>query len=241
MHLKQAQSSLSTFVTTRRLSKVDKIAAYHLLLTGHPLYLEKIGNRFAMPVIGAIGGGAVGGIAGAASTKDKEKKRKRALLGGVGGAAIGGSTGFLLRKYVNNRRINPVRGMPSSVDPHDVVLVLNADTNADVIEKLRTSGLSGLSKDELYKATQGLYKDTQPNIDTKFGRFFSGAEAPGNNEYDVHVVRLRGVSPSLRGLDRDVNQMDRLDVFRRLRESGLKVDVSPRVSSHAYEKHVYTR
>ena len=132
--------------------------------------------------------------------------------------------------------------MPSPVDSRDVVLVLNADKNANIIEKLRTSGLSGLSKDELYSATQSLYEDTQSNVDAKFSHLFSGARPPDNNEYDVHLVRLRGVSPSLRGLNRGANQMDRLDAFRKIHENRVKVDVSPRVDSYAYAAdHIYIR
>jgi len=216
---------------------MDKIAVYYLLLANNPLYFEKTGNSFALPVIGAIGGGALGGIAGAASTKDREKKRRRALLGGVGGAAIGGSAGLLLRKYVNNQRTTPIRSMPSAAEPHDVVFILNADRKADTIEKLRTSGLSGLSPDELYSATQALRKDTRSNIDTAFNHWFSGDHRSSSSaapEYDVHLVRIRGVPPHLRGLDRTVNQMDRLDAFRKLTEQGVKVEVSPRQPPDAY-------
>lgn len=224
---------------------MNKIAAYSLLLADHPLYFEKTANRFMMPVIGAIGGGAIGGITGAASTKDREKKKKRALLGGFGGAAIGGSAGMLLQKHVNKQRIKPISSVPSAADSHadshDVLLILNA-SHGDTLEKLKTSGLSGLSKDELYRVTQALYKDTPSNIDKLRYWLTDAARSTNNTEYDAHVVRLRGVPSTLRGFDRRANQMDRLDGFRKLKEIGTKVEVGPRVPSDAYATgHYYGR
>jgi len=79
---------------------MNKTAAYHLLLSQHPLWQK---TAFApsslLPAGGAAIGGALGGIGGYLSTDDKEKRKKRAVIGAITGGALGGVGGEAVRRF----------------------------------------------------------------------------------------------------------------------------------------------
>lgn len=79
---------------------MNKTAAYHLLLSQHPLWQKTAAApSLLLPAGGAALGGALGGIGGYFSTDDKEKRKKRAVIGAITGGALGGLGGEAVRRF----------------------------------------------------------------------------------------------------------------------------------------------
>jgi hypothetical protein len=78
---------------------MNKLAAYKFLLADHPLWEKTaFSSSKLLPVGTTIGGAALGGVGGAMSTKDPEKRKERALMGAVAGGLSGGLGGEVLRR-----------------------------------------------------------------------------------------------------------------------------------------------
>jgi hypothetical protein len=90
----------------------------------------------------------------------------------------------------------------------------------------------------LYRATQALWIGSEADFfKSELTNRFSDAHEEQEREkfeYDVHFVKIELHNPEP-GFYQDASQIDRLDAFRRLSENSGKVEVSPRLSSKAYE------
>ncbi len=167
------------------------------------------------------------------SNKDKSKMEDIPygyILFALAVAAAGYAAYHLKQKNPPNARKAPENALTSWT----VVLVINADRE-NIIDTLRSGGAATLADDHLYKATQALWFGAEEDFETStLAAWFSEDRAVTHTtEYDVHLIRfdLREDDP---GLHRGASQLDRLDAFRRLRSSGLKAAVSPRLPSDAY-------
>lgn len=134
----------------------------------------------------------------------------------------------------------------STLPPHQdkahqqwaLVVVLNVGQE-EVLESLRTNRQVMQNEGEaLYRATQALWIGSEADFfKSELKNRFSDAreeQEREKSEYDVHFVKIELHKPEL-GFSQNASQIDRLDAFRRLSENSAKVEVSPRLSSKAYE------
>lgn len=126
-----------------------------------------------------------------------------------------------------------------------LVLVINAGQE-EIIQSLKTNRLVMQNEVEvLYSATQALWMDSEAAFSKSElkSRFSDACEERESkkSEYDVHFLQIELYKHDP-GFCPNVNQIDRLDAFRRLPENSGKVVVSPRLPSKAYENtDVYSR
>ncbi len=126
-----------------------------------------------------------------------------------------------------------------------LVLVINAGQE-EIIQSLKTNRRVRQNEVEvLYSATQALWMDSEAAFSkSELKSRFSDAREERESkksEYDVHFLQIE-LSKHDPGFYANVNQIDRLDAFRRLPENSGKVVVSPRLPSKAYENtDVYSR
>ena len=126
-----------------------------------------------------------------------------------------------------------------------LVLVINAGQE-EIIQSLKTNRRVTQNEVEvLYSATQALWMDSEAAFSkSELKSRFSDAREERESkksEYDVHFLQIE-LSKHDPGFCPNVNQIDRLDAFRRLPENSGKVVVSPRLPSKAYENtDVYSR
>jgi hypothetical protein len=145
--------------------------------------------------------------------------------------------GYRYRSTQKNSRQKSSGSIPIEEPTRKVlVLVINA-SHQSVIGSLRAGEGPALQGDQLYDATQALWFGSEADF-ARFGfaQWFSkDREVTTPSEYDVHLIRLDiAADDAGAGFRRSANQLDRLDAFRRLQETGLKVEVSPRLPSDAY-------
>lgn len=126
-----------------------------------------------------------------------------------------------------------------------LVLVINAGQE-EIIQSLKTNCRVMPNEVEvLYSATQALWMDSEAAFSkSELKSRFSDAREERESkksEYDVHFLQIELYKHDP-GFCPNVNQIDRLDAFRRLPENSGKVVVSPRLPSKAYENtDVYSR
>jgi len=140
----------------------------------------------------------------------------------------------------------PVEAPPVNTMPMPtrwvLVLVINAGRES-VVDALRSGGMAALEGDLLYQATQALWLGSEAEFQrSNLSKWFNETRAVREpSEYDVYLICVE-LSSDDAGLHRNVNQMDRLDAFRRFQSMGFKTTVSPRLPSDAYgTTNVYSR
>lgn len=155
--------------------------------------------------------------------------------------AVGGYVVY--RQTHKDSRQDPLPVRPVVESTHKVlVLVINAGREG-IIDALRAGGGSALLGDQIYQATQALWLGNPVEFERSgLAQWFAKERAVTQlTEYDVHLVRF-DIAVDDAGLQRNANQMDRLDAFRRFLTSGFKASISPRLPSDAYgTTDVYSR
>ncbi|MBD2254938.1 hypothetical protein [Nostoc parmelioides] len=131
-----------------------------------------------------------------------------------------------------------------SSPPKILVLGINAK-HQSIIQSLNKGRVAPSEVEELYRATEALWIGSQTDFSqSALKKKFSGENAlqeTEESEYDIYFVKIELTQP-VPGFGADVNQMGRLDAFRELPKVSGKVEVSPRLSSSAYENTpVYSR
>ena len=116
-----------------------------------------------------------------------------------------------------------------------LTLLINADRNRELINSLHNSSyLKPEDSRKLYDATQGLWIGSEAKFNTsQIQQEWSARKVDSESEYDVHFVKIE-LEKDDPGFVRNANPMDRRDAFRSL--ANLKINVSPRLSSKAYER-----
>lgn len=126
-----------------------------------------------------------------------------------------------------------------------LVLVINA-RREEIFRSLDTNGCVIRGEGELlYQATEALWMGTQAVFSqSELKKWFSGersVQKEEESEYDIRLVKIDLVE-RVSGFEPNVNQVDRNDAFKKLPELSKRVEVSPRLSSRAYENTgVYSR
>lgn len=152
---------------------MDKIAAYEMLLSQHPLWQKTASApSLLLPAGGAAIGGALGGVGGYFSTDDKEKRKKRAVIGAITGGALGGIGGEAVRRF---RAVKP--SLPELPPPHPTLnnIPLKTKFVHDALDKHREdylryeTGLLGvkhrLTPDEVRGLLGGMeIRDAAPTL-----------------------------------------------------------------------------
>lgn len=147
--------SLQSYENT--LKRMAKEASDELTLSDHPLW-EKTAFSASklLPAGTALGGSVIGGIGGAMSTKDPEKRKKRALMGAVAGGLTGGLGGEVVRRgKVIGDMGTQVSGLKSQVSglEHGVRDLGEKLVSAQGDVAVRDAAISGYKRD-LRKARQ---------------------------------------------------------------------------------------
>ena len=124
-----------------------------------------------------------------------------------------------------------------------LLLVINA-SRQNIIDPLKSNHhITDDFSNEIYRITQALWMGNIREFSQFETWFFQDKEVSENeySEYDVYLVKIE-LKYSVKGFSRNVNQLDRLDAFRKLPENTLNVYVSPRLPSKAYaNKDFYSR
>ena len=132
--------------------------------------------------------------------------------------------------------------------PQFLFLVINA-RKAEIVETLKKQErIEQNDCETIYRATESLWLGSQNQ--NKINQKLSDCFSPSNqfivpegqeSEYDVYLVQIK-LKESDDGFKQNVDQLDRIDAFRKLTDLSLQVKVSPRLRVEAYQNTgVYIR
>lgn len=202
---------------------MDKLAAYRMILSTHPLW-EKEASAATYHALGTLGGGALGAGAGYLSSSDPDEKTRRALIGGAIGAT-GGSLAPLALKLRRRSNVAPTASPKPSAAPTQPSLKSAPTTAEDLAESLaephpieafRKAMASGSSKmydpapDLPFRSATTVPVDRYKTAPDRFKQHI-------HREFDDHLRKYRGYNLYLENVrQHDLPEAKMQELYNRL-------------------------
>ncbi len=126
----------------------------------------------------------------------------------------------------------PLASVVQPIVKNLLILVVFA-TQKSIVDSIQAKGEIDYNDcEQLYKATQYLRQDTEDNLLSQWSAInkFNAIE---KSEYDIYLILIE-LNQVDEGFQKDVNQLERYDAFRKLSDLAVNVQVSPRLQMEAY-------